>query len=100
MSPDIATDGASKADSAVRSFFNQYIENKPLFEKFLVAVENKCRYTLAENEISHFIESRVKDHQSLGRSWISVKLMLNIYLSRVSKMISSISAVFALSFII
>ncbi|OOQ83434.1 hypothetical protein PEBR_34542 [Penicillium brasilianum] len=67
MNPDSDTDGSSKADSAVRSFYNQYIERKPLYEKILMAVKKKCRHTLAENEISHFIESRVKDHQSLWK---------------------------------
>jgi ppGpp synthetase/RelA/SpoT-type nucleotidyltranferase len=67
MSAAIDTDCASKADSAIRSFFDQYIEKKPLYEKLLFAVENKCRYALAENEISHFTESRVKDHQSLWK---------------------------------
>lgn len=65
MSPDINMDDASKADSAVRSFCNQYFEKMPFYKKLLVAVENKCHYTLAEMKISHFTESRVKDHQSL-----------------------------------
>lgn len=67
MSPDINIDGASNADSAVRSFFNQYNEQIPFYKNLLVAVENKCHYTLAEKEIPHFIESRVKDHQSLWK---------------------------------
>lgn len=67
MNPDINIDGASTADSAVRSFFNQYIEKIPFYKKLIVAVENKCHNTLVEKEISHFTESRVKDHQSLWK---------------------------------
>lgn len=67
MSPDINMDDATNADSAVRSFLNQYIERIPFYNKLLVAVENKCHHTLVEKEISHFTESRVKDHRSLWK---------------------------------
>ncbi|KAJ5127418.1 RelA/SpoT [Penicillium atrosanguineum] len=60
-------DDRSKADSVISSFFNQYVEKISFYKSLLVAVENECHFTLAEQEISHFTESRVKDHQSLWK---------------------------------
>lgn len=82
MSPGINMGDISKTDSAVHSFYNQYIKRTPIYNKLLVAIENQCHYTLAENNISHFTESRVKDPQSLrtkldqrknGAQYLSVK---------------------------
>ncbi|KAJ5586480.1 hypothetical protein N7450_006267 [Penicillium hetheringtonii] len=67
MSPSLNIDHPIGRNSAVQSYFDQFLARVPFYESLLETVEKKCRSILGENDISHFIENRVKNSQSLRK---------------------------------
>jgi len=67
MSPSLNIDHPIGRNSAVQSYFDQFLARVPFYEGFLETVEKKCRSILGEKDISHFIENRVKNSQSLRK---------------------------------